>query len=421
MEGKRLRIFIFTVAILLAGFSQPTFGQSGNEEKKEQKAIDKSIKVFYKKGYSEGIENLRGYMDKVRQKGGIPSLSVYETWVQMEYLKYLSDDELLSLLDFSVEGDSASQEGMDSLTLALMANIKDYPKRYFIDVCRQSTIESFSFTADMYLNTFLIEYDPDTAVSEKAKAYFTEGEEFYEKDDYELAELNYRKAINEAPGYYKAYLYLGNSFWAREDYDSAIVYFTIAKNMYPDLIEPRKKIVDALIDQGLYYRAKKECLEALTVYPGFDVKIRMQQILMIENKYMEDHRFIRYFYPNNIKTANQRSLNGIWYDYSSAKNKISKYCNEDGIIEPNEKTTDLYLEVYSFRQLFEKNDEGNDLPEYMKFGYKMMEEGFLEPYVFISMFHVDIYPQFKHYMSFQENREKSMEYVDKYLIETYTE
>jgi tetratricopeptide (TPR) repeat protein len=409
MEGKRLmRPVLFILLFLTGGIVQHSFAQT-------DKQIDKAVKVFYDKGYSEGIDKLRKFMAKEE----FPSLSAYETWVQMEYLSYLSNEELFASLEFSVEGDSSSQEGLDSLTRALLFSLKDYPKRYFIDVCRQSTIESFSYTADMYLRTFLVDYDPDTAVSEKAKAYFKEGEEFFGKEDYELAELNYRKALNEDPNYYKAYLYLGDSFWAREDYDSAIVYFTIAKNMYPDLLEPRKYIVDALIEQGLYYRAKKECLEALTVYPGFDMKLRMQQILLIENKYMEDHRFIRYFYPNDITKKDQRELNGIWYTYSSAKNKISKYCGEDGIIEPNGETPERYLEVYSYRRMLEKHDD--ELPGHLEFAYKMMEEGYLECYVFISLFHVDIYPQFKDYMSFPENREKSMEYVDKYLIETYTD
>ena len=63
-------------------------------------------------------------------------------------------------------------------------------------------------------------------------------------------------------------------------------------------------------------------------------------------------------------------------------------------------------------------NEGN-LPEYLHFAAKMDEEGYLEPYVMIGLFHVDFYPQFKDYMSFEENREKSIELVEKYTIETY--
>ena len=59
----------------------------------------------------------------------------------------------------------------------------------------------------------------------------------------------------------------------------------------------------------------------------------------------------------------------------------------------------------------------DDLPEPLRFADKMREEGFLEPYVFVSLFHIDIYPQFKDYMADEANREKTIDFVEKYLIE----
>ncbi|MBK6524237.1 MAG: hypothetical protein IPG07_00995 [Crocinitomicaceae bacterium] len=116
-----------------------------------------------------------------------------------------------------------------------------------------------------------------------------------------------------------------------------------------------------------------------------------------------------------MKLEDQGILYGMWDTYRGCKKKISKYCSEDGIIEPNPDTEDKYLEVYSYSTMLEEHE--NELPEYMRFGYKMMEEGYLECYVFFSMFHVDIYPQFKDYMSFEANQVKTIEYIEKYLIE----
>ena len=65
--------------------------------------------------------------------------------------------------------------------------------------------------------------------------------------------------------------------------------------------------------------------------------------------------------------------------------------------------------------MLEKNQ--NDLPEYLEFAWKMKEEGYLEQYVFISLFHVDVYSQFEVFMEDEQNRKKSMEYVEKYLVE----
>jgi len=374
------------------------------------KQINKAIKVF-EKDYEKGIDKLMKYM----AKSGGPTLTAFETLVQMEFLDYQKSDKLWDGLNISVSEDE-EDSGADSTAQKLINDLKNYSLNRFLNVCRRSTIESRSYTADIYLRIFLVDEVPDTAVSDEGWEYFGKGEKYFRDKEYELAELEYRKALESDPEFYKANLYIGDSFWAREQPDSAMHFYELAKNQHPTLLEPRKYIVDALVDQGLYYRAKKECLEAMCVYPGFDLKMKMQQILEIESKWMNDYRFIRFFYPNDMRDKEQRDLNGIWNDYRNAKYDISKYCNDDGIIEENGKTDDKYLEVYSFRRMINKHKD-TELPDYLKFGLKMEEEGYLEPYVFISLFHVDIYSQFKHYMSFEENRDKSVEFIQKYLIE----
>lgn len=393
---------LLTLVLLLTGACNLAQAQS-------EKQIQKAVKVFLNKNYSDGIDLLVKYIYKAADTEEGSSYDAYEMWVKMEYMRLAQYDDL------EIEITTNDQGEADSTLYLLFQGLKSYQEELFLDVCRKSTLESSSLTGEIYLRNYLVDYDPDTAVSEKAKAYFKEGEEFFQKEDFELAELNYRKALNEDSTYYEALLYLGDTFWAREDYDSAIVFFTMAKNMHPDLLEPRNYIIDALMKKGLYYRAKKECLEAFTVYPGVDVKMRFYNILDVENKVLNEHRFIRYFYPNNMKNESQGPLSGIFGSYREAKNDISKYCNEDGIIEANGQTTDKYLEVYSFRKMFETHE--SELPELLEFGYKAMEDGYLDCYVFISLFHVDIYPQFKDFMSSEENRVRSMEYIEKYMVE----
>lgn len=405
MTKYGIKIFF---SVLLFAVTTVTHAQVSKDEKQ----INKCWKIFNKSGYdsySKGIAKLRKYMGKQESS----SLLAYESLVAMEYRKYSRDSELFNF-EITVETDG---EKNDSLTRTFQDMMQNLYRSHFLDVCRMSTIESTSPTADVYLRQMLVDEDPDTSISEKGQSYFDEAEEFFIKEDFELAELNYRKAIAEDEGFYKAILYLGDSFWAREDYDSAMVYYNMAKEMQPKLLEPRIYIVDALVEKGLYYRAKKECIEAMMVYPGYNLKYKLQRILLVENKYMNEHRFIRYFYPNEMGNESQGTLEGdpIWFDYRSAKEDVSKYCDETGIIEDNGEIKDRYLEIYSMRTMLEKHSD--DLPKYLHFADKMREEGFLEPYVFISMFHIDIYPQFKDYMSIEENRDKCRKYIENYLIE----
>jgi tetratricopeptide (TPR) repeat protein len=394
---KYLFLF-FALFLFTPGFTQ------------DVKKINKVIKVF-DKDKEKGLEKMR----KLMSKEDYPTLTAYEVLVKMEFLDFEARYALFDRMTMTVESNGAEkQENVDSSFQLLISEAKIGAENHFLNVCRRSTVESNSYTADVYLRIFLIDYSPDTAISEEGLDFFANGEEYFVNEKYELAELEYRKALDSDPNYFKAILYLGDSFWAREMPDSAIYFYEVAKNMHPNLLEPRKYIVDALTNQGLYYRAKKECLKAFCVYPGFDMKQKFQNILSVENKWMNDHRFIRYFYPNDINYE-QGDLPGMWSDYRAAKDKVSKYCDDNGIIEENGLTDEKYLEVYSLQYLLEENQ--NDLPEYLEFAWKMKEEGYLEPYVFISLFHVDIYPQFEVYMEDEENRKKAIEYVEKYLIQ----
>jgi hypothetical protein len=395
--------------LIILGITFLNVNAFGQKMTKDEKQITKCWKVFQTKSFGKGIDKLEKYMSKQEW----PSLTAYESLVSMHYADFNRNAKVFG---FNVK---VAVEGVenDSLTQTFQQMLEEIYRTRFLNVCRMSTIESTSPSADMHLRQMLVDIDPDTAVSDKGAEYYAEGEEFFINQDFELAELNYRKALKEDSGYYKANLYLGDSFWARQEYDSAQVYYNIARDMQPTLLEPRIYIIDALVEQELFYRAKKECIEALTVYPGHNLKYKLQRVLYIENKFVNEHRLNRRFYPNDMSISEQPNLeaNLFWVDYRKAKGEVSKYCNNDGIIEENGEIEDRYLEVYSFRRMLEQHV--HNLPEPLHFADKMREEGFLEPYVFVSLFHIDIYPQFKHYMSDEANRAKTIDFVEKYLIE----
>ena len=378
------------------------------------KQIDKSIKLF-EKDISKGIAKLEKYMDK---NHNFPSFRAWETLIKMKHQDYERMNSLYSSIMITVaDPESGEAQSEDSLADALKQVMFDTNKEIFIDACRRATIMSVSPTADTYLRRMLIDFEPDSLVSDKAREYFDEGETFFRKNDFELAELNYSKAIKEEPEYYKAVLALGDAFWANEQHDSAIVYFNRAIELQPNLLEPRKYLIDALLDKELYVRAKQECINAMCVYPSNSIKFRFQHTLKQENKYMNEHKIKRDFYANNMMEDEQDDLIKPYDNYRNAKKEISKFCNKDGIIEPNSKTNEVYLEVYSWRRFIEENED--NLPERFRFAQKMMKAGYLDCYVLLSFFHVDIYGQLQHFMAIPENRERIETYINTYLIESY--
>ena len=270
------------------------------QTKKEAKVINKSYDIFLNKDIDKGIEKLREYMNKLKNDGKVdtwPSVVSYDYLVEMEYIRYLIYlEEYGPGMDLKFIDDDETDTSYTIDFGSLMTSVYEITLK---STCKMSTLESRSQRGDMYYRKLWIDDDPDTNISDRAEEYYAEAEEFYAKEDYELAELNYRKALDEEPLYYKAMLYLGDTFWAREDYDSAIVYFSLAKDAHPHLLEPRKYIVEALVGQELYFRAKKECLETFCVFPGFDMKGVYNNILSVENKYLDDHRLYRDFGYNN--------------------------------------------------------------------------------------------------------------------------
>lgn len=390
-------ILLFAIALAIPSFSQ------------DVKKINKAIKVF-DKDFHKGIDKMRALMAKT----DYPTITAYEVLVKMEHYKYERSVEIWETLSITTTDDDGN-EISDTSAKKLIDELLGYSEKYFVNVCRSASIESFSHTADMYLRKLIVEEKLDTGFSDEVWNFFNDGTEHFAEGKLELAELDFRKALDAQPNFYLANMYLGHSFWHRENYDSAMYFYEKSKMDHPTRVEPRDCIIDCLVKKGLYYRAKKECIELFFIYPGHDAKLKYNEVLEIENKWMNDHRFKRFLYPNDMKNEEQQSHTGRWGDYRSAKEKISKYCNEDGIIEPNGVTTEKYLEVYTFGIMLEMN--ADDLPEHYQFALKMMEEGYLDCYIFISMFHIDIYPQFKDYMTDEANRAKCAEYIDKYLLE----
>lgn len=400
---KRI-ILIFSLLLTVTSFSQ------------SDKKIDKATKVFFK-NYDKGIEKLEKYMSKANPK----RLKAWNTLVQMEYLRYERDDDIFSEIfndSTTITDENGEEKELDEETKEELQNLIEFPYRRLINLCRKATIIAESNEADFRLRKIAIEViEDDSTYTEKSKEYFDEGQEFFDKEDYELSILNFKKAIKEEPNYYKAYIQLGTSYWNEEEVDSALKYYNLAKPIQPSFVEPYSYIVNLLTSEELYFRAKKECLNALSTLPSLDIKLKFQRILSQENKYMDDHRLIRSFYPNKIDVE-QDPLDGFLAPYREAKDEISKYCDEYGIIEENGKTKDKYLEVYSWRRILE---DINDVPDYLEFAVQMEEDGYLDCYVLFSLYHYDFHEQVIDFLSYDENKAKVKEYIEKYLIKSYDE
>ena len=397
----KLILFIFITLIHTLSFNQT------------DKQIEKALKV-YQKNTTKGKAKLKKYIRKAPNYGNNKG---WETLLKMEYRQYSQLKEMFEGMTIEVENDEAEDSTNTSTANDMKSNFLTSNERRFVNSCREAAIFSTSPLADFYLRKFLVDFDPDTSVNKTALAYFDEGESFFQKEDFELAKLNYRKAISTDDSFYRAALYLGDAFYQEKNYDSAIVYFNKAKDLQPQLLEPRKYLIDAFMAKKLLVRAKKECLDAFCVYPSYGIKYRYANILKRENKWLYAHNIKRDFYPNNMTDSTQADLVPPYYTYRLSKEKVLPYTNDKGIISSHSQIKDKYLEVFSWREFLDIHRD--ELPKQFRFAQKMNQAGYLDCYIFFSLFHTDIYAQFEDFMQTEKNQKRMKYFIENFLVDEF--
>lgn len=281
--------------------------------------------------------------------------------------------------------------------------------------CKEAGLYSQCPTATQLLRNYLIDYYPDENITEKALEEFNEAEGFFGKKDYANSKLHYANALKVQANFYKAHVYLADSYWYLGELDSSIVYFRKAIQMHPDLLEPRKYLVDVLGSAKRYEEAQKECIEAICIYPDQSMFMKLADIAKRQGKKYNDVWIKHGTTINQIDDANNKTKakNQYWSDYKKAIKDIGKYCNDKGVIvKSNSLTNSDFLEVYSWEKMLNENKK---LPHELLFAKKMQDENFLDCYVLISEFHFDLYPQYSEFV--KGNKAKIKTYIEKYLIE----
>jgi len=282
----------------------------------------------------------------------------------------------------------------------------------FSDDCHQSSA---------LLRNILVDTQIDTAINEKALKYFDEAEEEFGKKNYDQAAKLYKRALEAEPQFYKASLYLGDSYYFMKRYIDAIAAFKESSTKFPELLEPRKYLTDAYIKEKLYDKALQEAINTMAVYPDLSMFSRIQTAAYYNDKKLDIKWISRAIFPNKIASDSKKELNTYsdpkepqakahWVSYKNALDKISSYCNSNGVITKSNSITDAkYLEVYSWKEMISTcKDDSLDEAK------RMEKDGFLDCYVFITCFHQDIYEQYKHFVAANPN--KIQEYFDKYIV-----
>lgn len=389
------------ILILCALLTVESFAQS---VVKNDKKYQKAVSYYQDDKVDKAIETLQPLLKTYENEIDIwdAAMAFYFKRYQKQYKK--EQTELTDQLMKSLSGKKKGGEIVINFSNLSQGYLSDY-----INVCYKATLKTPNSNASMYLRKFLVDPEVDTAVSKEAKDLFNQAETSFEKQDYGNSLKLYEEAIGKQPDYYQATLYKGDAYYFLKEYNDALIYFKKAADIHPDLLEPRKYITDAYGKLGKWEEAADACIDAIIVYPDENMFVKLEDIAERLNKKFERHWMSRDF-VNKANSQQQVAAPEPWKFYAEAKNKILPFCDSTGVIASNNNLTkQKFLEAYCWEELLKNSSD----PKF-DFARQMQKEGYLDCYVFISLFHYGIYDQYKSFS--KDNKDRIRKYLKEFAM-----
>lgn len=393
-------------AALFLGAGLSLHAQDLPLKKSEVKAVQKSKKYYQKDQYDKAISTLNKVLMKHDHDADLWTLMVAYELNRYSWQKQQEQSEMMAQLMKSLTS------GKKNLTINVDGKSTLYYSD-FISTCRMATLKSDGQqSASMYLRYQFVDEPVDTAVKKEAKDKFEDAEKAFQDKDFPQAIRLYNEALTLDTSYYQASLYIGDSYWNDNQPEKAMDYFHRAINRRPNRLEPRKYLVDALENLNRWDEAYKECVSAITVHPDVGMFDRLNRITTKQSKTFTRHWMPRDYYPNLAGKDQDAISNDPWKLYREAKEKISGYCDENGVItKTNSLTSQKYMEAYCWEYML-KNSTSKEGE--FDFARKMMNAGYLDCYVFVSMYHISLNKQYEDFS--KNNASRIKEYFDTYLV-----
>lgn len=391
-------LFIALIAFLMV---TPLFAQNYTVE--ETKSIEKSRKLHEKGKYDKAIATINKVLFAHVHD---PELWKYRVLYEKSRYDAQWEKDLNAILK------EINKKGTATIDPEKMKSFQYRDEMLF--ACYGATLYApDQDLAGLLLHEAYVEPSVDTAVSDQAKEYLNKGFEAQNEKSYSEAVRQFEKAYKEDTTYYNAASNIAYTYYLDKQYDKAIVWFRKAIRMQPDMFEPHFYLLEIYMTQEDWQNAYDACIDGMIQYPFTGYFTKMETICEKLNKTFKLHWMERDYFPNMMNVKNQeQATEQPWSFYTGAKERIADYCNEDGVIKKsNTLTESKYLEVYSWEYMLKKSD--TDEKE-IGFARKMQEQGYLDCYAMLSMFHITFWEQYVHFR--ENNRERLRTYITTQLV-----
>jgi len=263
--------------------------------------------------------------------------------------------------------------------------------------------------ASLHLYTILGAHYDDTMKSDSAQYYLVTGQMDMLYGKYDLAREKFERAYTHDSTWYGTCNDLGLISAIEGNHREAAEWYLRAAHLRPDLWQQWDLLANEYIITRQWEAALDACIEGIIAYPSQGFNIKLAFICEKQGKEFTSHWMARWNMPNQVTVTQDKISDAPWSYYRAKKAEVLPQCNGYGVLDAaagNER----FLEYASWSYML---DQANDHPEF-KFANEMREKGYLDCYVFVSLFHFSFYDQYKLFAA--ENPHRIRTYIRQFVV-----
>lgn len=411
MMKKALVPIFFTLLL----YALPGFGQNLTDVQKKE--VLKAVKTFnsgkMQKGIDQAEKLLVKYPDQYKIWNIVIDMYAENFRVQNQKMSNSLNDMIANAIKESMSEKKSSNESK-SLNIDVFQQYLQAQLQYK-NALRRATLTTRNTYPSLLMRSSFVNDIPSPRKAKQTESIqaFQEAEKLFRNKQYEQSIPFYRIAIEKSDTtFYSAILYLGDAYYMINEYDSAQKYFEYCVKEFPGQIEAPKFLADCYGAQNNFEGAIDACVQALLIYPDQALFYKLEDAAEGLKKIYDDgwiKRGVYPYFPNNPFTNNYPQP---WNDYVSYARKAWSQSDSLGVIkDPSLFDGEKYAEVYAWKMMLEKNR--SKFPE-LTYAANMLSKGYLDCYVFISLFHYDLLPSYRAFV--KENKEKIKTYISQIVI-----
>lgn len=285
--------------------------------------------------------------------------------------------------------------------------------------CRLATLKRERVdSASHYLRVLAVDtLNYDTLLNAKELDIMLDAQDLYYTRDYQRASKQLKIICDKYANYFPAHLMLGNAYYQIGLDTPTYKQFTYLTQTFSERPEGLEGLSHYFLAKGQYKEAAAAIIKAIMLYPEDGYFVQLSTILKRSGKQLKTQWIRRNVYPLNT-TRNYEEIvakeKSPWRHYQEARTLLHSYTSPKGIIRSNELTAERYLELYAWEAMLVRSEkiklkegEKNNFP----FARSMKKMGYLDCYIFVSLFHHDMYDAFKDFVELNPDKVEKYFYI----------